>query len=802
LGIIQILGDPLEKPKLPIISPEEKEQHLPAVIQGGQLMLPAPQEEEGVHLLEYWRIILKRKWIIVLCFLVVSVTVYIANMKMTPIYKATATIKIAPESSNILPYKDVVADSTYWAAREGYVQTQHKILRSKSLAHRAIQALHLDENDAFTGAGEKSTLASVKKFFTGLLSSKVSKDSLETGNKEEQVVDSEYSPYVGAFLGSLEVEPIRDTQLVQISFNSADPHLAYDIINAFANEYIQHNFETRYNATNQATDFLQKQITQLQAKLEKSEENLVHYARNKDIMVIGDQQDVVLQKLSELNASLTNSQSERIQKEAYYKIVHSIPDPITNFPAMLRNSLIENIERQLSELRQEFAAQSSKFKSEWPGIKMMLRQIEETEKQLKQEKETAIQNTITEYETALQREKLLSDAVNVQRGLANQVKENLIQYNILKREVDTNQNIYEGMLTRLKEASIATGLKSSNIQIVDKAEVPGSPSSPKKTTNLMLGMIIGLLLGVGMAFFLEYLDNTVKTPDEVEQLTALPSLGLIPTLASSSTRSPSSSKTPALLSTQQRGIANIHMDQAVHTDPSSSIAEAYRSLRTSILLSNPEAPPHSFIITSPRPQEGKTTASTNTAIAFAKTGKRVVLIDLDLRKPRIHKIFNVDNQQGMSTFLAGTSDLAPLIQQTEIDNLYTIPSGPIPPNPAELLSSLRMRQSMELLHDYFDHIIIDTPPLLSVADARILSSLVDGVIVVVRSGDTPKQVLLQAQKNLRLINAKILGILVNAADLSSADYYYYSKYYYYYSDTEQRKKIRRRKRKKSNEKSA
>lgn len=787
--------------QLPVIPDPDHQRSLPALLQSGQLQLSAPMEEEGVHLIDYWRIILKRKWVILLCFLIATVTVFIANMRMTPIYRATATIKIAPEQSNILPYKDVVADSAGWAARDEYVQTQHRILRSKSLADRVIHAMHLDEDIRFIGRNEPSFFDELQSTVAGWFSPD-GEESDKPAAAPAPVIQSQYSPLVGAFLGGLEVDPVRDTQLVQVSFNSPDPHLAYEVINTFANEYIQHNFETRYQATNQATDFLQKQITQLQARLEKSEENLIHYARDKNIMVLDEQQDVVFQKLSELNAALTAAQSERIKKESLYKIATSIKDPMANFPNMLRNSAIMELERELAQRQQEYARMSSTFKDEWPEMKAMTLQMEETEKQLRREKQEAITNTITEYETVRQQERLLQEAFEIQSELSNAVKEHLIQYNILKREVETNKNIYEGMLQRLKEASVATGLKSSNIEIVDRAEFPGAPAKPKKTMNLLLGMIVGLLVGVGMAFFLEYIDNTIKTPEEVETLTSLPALGLIPSQLPNDIREGRAASNTSLMLAQQSREERRQLDLTVHLDPSSSIAEAYRSLRTSILLSNPDAPPRTFLFTSPRPKEGKTTASLNTAIALAKIGKRVALIDLDLRKPRVHKVFGIDSQQGMSTFLAGTSDLAPLIQQTEIDNLFVIPAGPIPPNPAELLSSLRMHQSLELLKEYFDHIVIDTPPLLTVADARILSNLLDGVILVVRSGDTPRQILLQAQKSLQLIKAKILGILINDADLTSADYYYYSKYYYYYSEEEGRKKMKKRKRRKATPKSA
>jgi succinoglycan biosynthesis transport protein ExoP len=742
---------------LPLLSSVEPDASLPAVYKGNSMQLQIPQQEEGIHLLDYWRIIVKRKWIILLCFVATIMSAFLYTMRETPIYKASATLLIEMETPNILPYQDMMEVGNYMYMSPEFIQTQCSILQSKSLATRVAHALRLGQDPRF-----QSTRGSNKNS-TG-------QESVTNRDSED---DTPYSAQAGIVLGGLEVQPLKDSHLIQISYNSPDPSLAQRVINTLAEEFIQ--------AAQQATEFLKKQLTQLKAKLEKSEENLINYARVNDIMVIGEQQDVVLQKLSELNAALTEAQTERIRKESVYRIVKSIPDPIATFPSVLRNGMIEDLEKRLSGLKQDYARQGSKFKSEWPAMQEVQNQIDETERQLQKEKQLAVTTVVTDYETSLKRENLLQDAFDNQKVLANKIKESLIQYNILQREVDTNKNVYEGMLTRLKEASVAAGLKSSNIRIVDRAEVPGAPFKPNPVRNMMMAVIIGLLLGVGLAFFVEYLDHTVKTPDQVEQLTALPALGLIPAYEAPSGALPKTSKKVMSL-VAKKAPRNGHnpVELIAHDDPTSALAEAFRSLRTSILLSNSDTPPHTFIFTSPRPEEGKTTAAINSAISFAQAGKRVVLLDLDMRKPRVHSIFDLDNKSGMSSFLAGHSDLSPLLHPTHVENLFVVPSGPIPPNPAELLSSLRMRQALELLREYFDHVIIDSPPLLSVTDSRILSRITDGVILVIRSGETPKQVLRQAQKNLQLINAHILGVLVNAADLQSADYYYYSKYYYYH----------------------
>lgn len=559
----------------------------PAVYQNPQayaLPIDMPRRNEQAHVLDYWRVIVKRKWLILLCFVVTLATVFIANAKMSPVYKAAATIQIDTDQVNVLPYKEVVEANSY-AAQAEYIQTQYKILQSKTLANRVIKVLRLESNAA-------------------LIDQKEAADARKRG---------EDSPALTTFQKNLEVEPVRNSQLVTISFKSRDPNLAKEVINTLSNEYIQQNFESRYQATQQATEFLKKQLTQLKSKLEQSEESLARYARDNGIMVVSqqqEQQEVGLQTLTDLNKALTDARAERIQKESIHNILKALPDPVANFPSSLRNPLIEDLEKKLAQLRQEYAKLASKLRPEHPSVKEVQEQINETAGQLKSERQAAIRNTLTEYDTASRREKLLSDAVNSQKGQANKVKESLIQYNILQREVDTNKNIYEGMLTRLKEASVAAGLRSSNIRVVDKADLPTIPDSPKKGLNLLLGSVVGIMLGFGLAFFVEYLDSTVKTPEEVEQLTNLPALGLIPSARSAERpglAAQSTGKVRSLVRVTQQDEPNL--DLIAHEEPTSSMAEAFRSLRTSILLSNSDKPPHTFVFTSSRPQEGKTTAS-------------------------------------------------------------------------------------------------------------------------------------------------------------------------------------------------
>jgi len=734
-------------------------------------------EEDQVNLRDYWRVLVKRRWTILTFTLAVVVITAIATWKATPIFRATIKIQIDPEQTNVLPFKDTQDLGFIYAQSQEYLQTQFKVLESKTLATRVIRASNLDHNPRFLS--EVNPTPSSKSIIwlrdTFGLSEKGGKTDDPT-SVEERRLDS----LVRQFGGSLSTAPIRNSRLVDVSFEARDPNLAAEVVNTLANEYIQMNFETKFNATSMASDFLAKQIVDLKAKVEKSEEELVRFSREHDIYAISDKENVILQKLSDLNTALTVAQSDRIQKESVWNIVQQAGPG--GFPDILRSDLIKTLESTISDLRVQKAKLDAQFKLPWPDLEKVNSQLEEAEKQLAQQKQRAVKNAETEYRTALQREKLLAQALAAQKVEANAFNQNSIQYNIIKRQVDTDKQLYDGLLQRMKEAGVSAGLKSSNIHILDQATPPRTVYKPNKVLNLSLAMAIGLMLGVGLAFFVEYLDSSVKTPDDVDRYIRLPSLGVIPSVSS---YLPAPQRKLLAASTQgsngSKGDGNFKAVELIaYYDVKSLVSEAYRSLRTSVLLSSGSGrPPKMLLITSSQMGEGKTTTALNVAITLAQTGEKVILLDCDMRNPRIHRALGFDNANGMSTFLSGNSDLSSLIQQSEIPNLFAVPSGRIPPNPAELVGSPRLKQGLALLEGYFDHIVIDSPPVLSVTDARILATTVDAVVLVIKGGETPKEAVQRTKRLLQDVHAHIIGTLLNNVDIHSADYYYYSKYYYY-----------------------
>jgi succinoglycan biosynthesis transport protein ExoP len=733
----------------------------------------APLEQSEVVKL-YLHILRKRKWLILAVTLTLITGAAVQTYTTTPVYTSTAQIQIDLETPNVLPYQEVSASPQFYF-EETYRETQHRILRSKILARRVATRLDLGNSPSFGAATSPGLLREAVPAVTGTVVGLFRKEAPAQKPKPgEKKATRNVDGLAQALLGGLSVDPDKGTRLVSVSYTSHDPKLAQQVVNAFADEYIELNFETRYQAATMATDFLKRELDQLKVKVEKSDEALLSYAREHGIVDVaegGDRDNIVLQTLARLNAEMATVQTDLISKSVQYESARNAS--VQNFPENLKTVRILELETKLADSRQKFANLSARYKPEGPvpDIEQLKQEIFEIEDQLVKEKQKALAKVRSEYELAQNHYKSISAALERQKQEANKLNEDSIQYHILKREVESNKQLYEGLLQRLKEAGVSAGLKSSNVHIVERGDLPKAPSGPMHSRNLMLGLLVGLMLGVGLAVMIEYFDNTVKTPDELEKFVLLPSLGVIPTidrLGAVATKS-----LPA--ASQQAGTSVVP-----YVAPRSAVWEAYRSLRTSILLSHSGTPPRTLLVTSALPGEGKTTTAVNTAIVLAQTGARTLLVDLDMRKPAVGRRFGLNGNQGMSIFLSGNSDLSSQIVETEYDNLFVIPAGPQPPNPAELVGSDRWKKALGLLGEYFQYVVIDSPPVLSVADPLIISTNVDGVVLVVLAGRTPRDAVRKARAHLSHVGATVLGAMINNVDLQDSRYSYYYRYYYRY----------------------
>jgi len=730
-----------------------------------------PHEEKEVNLRDYWKVIRKRQWIIIAFFLIVVITTAIGTFTMKPIFRATTTIQINKENPQVVNFQEIFAVNTM---DMDYYQTQYKVLECRSIAKRVVQNLKLAEHAEFLPKPEtpfqkwrSNILNPISGLFTSSNKISNSKKDPSEGEKETALINQ--------FLGKLNIEPIRNSRLVKIHFDSNYPELSAQVPDNLATAYIQQNLETRFVATQQAKEWLTGQLDDLKAKVERADEALQAFGSKHDIISLEEKENVTIQRLTELNEALTKAESERMAKEALYK--QTKDRNFDSLPSILENRLIMDLRQAHIQLEAQYMKLSETFKPEYPEMVRLKSQMQTIQKRIDAEINKIVTGIKNAYESSLRKESLLREAFEKQKAKAQEMKEKAIQYNILKRESDTNKELYKGLLQRMKEAGISAGIMASNIQVIDQAELPTKPYKPNTRLNLLLAAVVGLFLGIGLAFFFEYLDNTVKTPEDVEQLIRLPSFGMVPEISYERQRRLESGK-------------SCPVELITFGHPKSMLSEAYRNIRTSILLSFPERPPKKFVITSPNPIEGKTTTVINTAIALSQTSAQVIVIDSDMRKPRVHKIFGEENGVGLSNFLSGNADLESVIKKSNIPNLFYIPSGPIPPNPSELIGSKLFKSMMESLGEQFDHIILDSPPVLGFADSIILSTAVDGVILVVLGGKTPRETLQRAKEVLLQVNAKILGVVINRVDIQRSDYgYYYYRYHYYYGKEGKKKEL-------------
>jgi capsular exopolysaccharide synthesis family protein len=733
---------------------------------------PPPAKEEEFSLRDYGKVLRKRRWTVFAALLITLVTTAIFTFAMKPIYRGTTTIQINKESPQIVDFKEIFSINTM---DMDYYQTQYKILESRSLAKRVIQANSLLQNPEFSPGKELSpfqiwTSKIVKKGSDWLTFQNQKGRSLSENEKET----AQDSLIVNEFLDKLKVEPIRNSRLVKVHFDSHDPGLARQIPNTLAELYIQQNLETRFKATEQAKEWLTRQLDDLKGKVEKADEALRAFGSKHGIISLEEKENIVIQRLSELNEALAKAEAERMAKEAMYRQTQS-PNP-DSLPLILENKLVQELKQTYIQLEAQHAKLSeSFFKPDWPEMRRLKDQMGTVQNRLNGEIKKIVAGMKNEYESSLRKESLLRNAFEEQKARAMEMQQRAIQYNILKREADTNKELYKGLLQRMKEAGVSAGITASNIQVVDQAEMPTKPFRPNKKLNLLLAAVVGLFLGVGLAFFLEHLDDTIKTPEDLQDLVRLPSFGIVPEGAYE----------------RRRRVESNHsfpVELATSDFPKSMLSEAYRSIRTSILLSSSGNPPKTIAVSSPNPGEGKTTTVMNTAIVLAQTGARVIIIDADMRKPRIHKVFGKENGVGLSSFLSGNAELEAVVQKSKIPDLYYIPSGPIPPNPSELLGSVLFKKMIEGLGSRFHYLIIDSPPLLAFSDSVIISTNVDGVVMVVIGGKTPRETLKRSKEVLLQVDARILGVVINRARIRGAEYgSYYHRYYYYYGKEDKKK---------------
>ena len=706
---------------------------------------------------DYVLILRKHKWLILAFTLAVVTIVTITTVRMQPVYEATARIEIDRENTELTNFTSNGGDGSSYEDTDDmddYIETQSKILMSETVALETIRSVGLENYPEYGGQPGKPADASMG------------------GANQPRPAALE------AFLRNLSVTRVPNSRLLDVTFAANDPQLAARVANAQIKNFIDQNYQSKYEATSQASQWLSGQLDEMKVKEENDENASLAYERDNQIWTVDEKQDISTEKLGEIEKELTDAQADRISKEAVYELAQA--GNYDAIPEVRESTVIQDILKQEGQLNADYADALAQYGPKFPKVIRLQAQIKQLDDMINREKENIANQVEAEFRGARQKEMLLQQALDEQKAEANTAAEKLVQYNILQREADADKDLYDGMLQKLKEAGIQAGLRSSNIRVVDPALVPSSPSRPQKGHNILLGLLVGLVGGVGLALLREFMDNTIKTPDDVEMIARLPSLAVVPAFTSGNGHN--HGRFSRLLRSGTNGGGEGNVEMISHNLPQSQMSEAFRALRTSLLLSQAEHPPQVILMTSALPGEGKTTSAVNLAVTLAQLGDRTLLVDADLRKPGINRALSLmdGKHAGLSSYLAGVSSLDLItVPHPAIANLAAIPTGPIPPNPADLLSSRRLAELVLELRKRYKFVVIDSPPIMAATDAVILSVLVDGVLLVARSHVTPKEAFSRSRDLLVSVNSRILGVVLNAVDGRSPNNYYTYRYYPY-----------------------
>lgn len=739
------------QPKLPASSQLREVEPLEPLLVNGYRPLYGPPFDEQSAVLHYWQILRKRRWYVLSALAVIFAVSVVISLASTRIYEASSKIAIFPESASAVGFKDSESGSSAYD-NDLALQTQASILLSDTLALKAIETMHLDQDPRFTG--------------------KSSAGSNQASNLAHD--DAQKAALLRQFHDALKVEPVPGTRIVLVSYSDPDPRLATDIANTLVQTFIEANVRTRYESATQTAEWLSKELSDLKVKVEVSEEKLVQYQKEHGILGIDEKQNIVTAKLDELNRELTAAEADRIQKESNYKFAMSA-DPAVSEKAypLDRNPLLDKLLEKEDDLNTQYAQLTTQFGSGYPKVAELSNQLKQLRAEIAEEQARTRHGLRNEYLAAVQREKMLTTAMEAQKQEANRLNESAIEYSVLKRDADSNHQLYDSLLQKLKEAGIAAGLRSSNIRVVDVASLPDCPVSPHVPRNLAFGFLLGLGGGIALALVLENLDTTIRNVEEAKAICTLPALGMIPLQGYAGN---------GYFKKMLRAVpeSNGNGSLITYAQPMSPAAESFRALRTSIVLSSFGTPPRVILVTSSLPQEGKTTVSANSAIVMAQRGSRVLLVDGDLREPAIAKMFGVAHKGGLSSIVDGSYRFEDVVVPIpQVPNLSIVSSGPASSQPAEILGSSKMKECIARWRNEFDFVIIDTPPCLSFTDAVLLSREADGVILVARWGQTTKAALRQASDLLMQVNANMIGLVLNAYDLNAVpfDRAFRSEYY-------------------------
>jgi capsular exopolysaccharide synthesis family protein len=713
---------------------------------------PGKGDSDEIDLLAYWHILLKRRWLVLGVIAAAAAAALLVTLMTTPVYRASVLLELQKDSMQVVQVGGVQpSDFSGWDPE--FMQTQIQLMQSQSLAERVADELNLDR-PALEALSPPSGLQRIMSLLRPQAKAKETADTATATATTQQEADAELRAAAGIVAGGVSVDPVKDSRLVWINFDSTAPAFSVRVANAMADGFIASGLERRFGATSYAKTYLEDQLKLTKAKLEDSERKLVAFAQKENLVNTGvDGQSLATQNLTQLNAALATTQDQRIRTEARWRQAASGGA----LPAdMIGNSNIRVLQQQKAQLQGQYQQKLQTFKPDYPEMLQLKGQMDELDNQIIRETAGVRASVKAEYDAAASQEGMLKRQIAQLRSEALSVDSRSIDYNILKREADTNRQLYDNLLQRYKEVGVAGDVRANNISIIDRAQAAGR-IKPNLQFNLAMGLLAGLLLGVLLAFVLEFLDDTLKTPGDIEQKLKLAVLGIIPKLG------PKESMALAA------------------ADSQSAFSEAYRSVRTALQFATDHGVPRTLLITSSAPGEGKSTTAMALARNFSQLGKRVLLIEADLRNPSLRRNLRLEVADlGLSNLLAGACTLGEATQDTDDPRLKVILAGPLPPNPAELLSGSKLVSALTVAAESYDQVILDGPPTLGLADALILANAVDGTLLVVTSGKTKINTAQTSVKRLLSARARLVGALLAKYDARTAGYGYDHASYYSY----------------------
>ena len=792
------------------------------VVNGGYGAYRDVYAPDSFQLVTYWRIIRKRFWLVVGIAVLLTTLTAIYMARKPDVFLATARVQVDSEQGNPDLF---TSDRKVGVVNQdaAYFNTQLQLLTSSSLLRRVVKDLDLENNREFQKAiaeNKGSALSGMLKA-VGLAKSLPEKSSdgvdeitaspgISAASSEEIAEAVRLAPYVDVITKNLGTEPIResrgtnkDTRLIEITFRHTDPNLAALIVNGVSEVFAKVNQEKRTGTSGKTNDFLAKRVAELDAEVKSDENKLVQLTKEYGILNTGEQETIVLNRLSGLNKQLLDAENERKNAEAEYNSVSTSRDrlkskaegEILRYTTERQNAIqsyvnknqenIANLKARKEQLLIEYLPTALEVKEVDKQIESLQRDIDKVvqnnQKDLDDFRKTTTENILNDLKTKFIKAKLTEDSIksayDAQYNQAQGQNQSAVSLKLLQQGIEEKKGFRDNLLKNQRENDVNAVGTDNNISVAEIAIPPKIPVAPRRLTTVIASLFLSSLFGMGLALFLEYLDDTVRTTEEVESLLQLPALAAIPRIDSMPKR-----RLLLVGANNEGGETNPNTELLIHNDSRSSLAEAYRQLRTSILLSTAGRAPKSLLITSSLPAEGKTTTAINTAISLAQTGAKVLLIDADMRRPRLHSIFNISNAGGLSTLLStelADENLIDVITYDEESKLNLLTSGPVPPNPAELIGSEQMSNLLKKLQTHFTHVVVDSPPIASFTDGVLIASMVDGVILVVHSGKSSRQIIRRSKQLLQDIGVKIFGVVLNNVNLNSQDNsYYYQSYYH------------------------